>query len=105
MEHPKASEASNDILIEEEVQNVHPAIYDSIDSETVRDAIKKTRGSTGPSRLDADTWRRILMLGNSGTSGQDLRKAIPNDYVKIAQLNILKHFWLLVNNFGQTTWS
>ena len=37
--HPKASEAPNDILIEEEVQNVHPVIYDSIDSEMVRDAI------------------------------------------------------------------
>ena len=29
--HPKASEASNDILIGEEVENVHPVIYDSID--------------------------------------------------------------------------
>ena len=38
--HPKAS---NDILVEEEeVQNVHPVIYDSIDSEIVRDAIKKS---------------------------------------------------------------
>ena len=37
--HPKASEAPNDILIEEEVQNVHPVIYGSIDSEMVRDAI------------------------------------------------------------------
>ena len=92
MEHPKASEASNDILIEEEIQNVHPVIYDSIDSETVLDAIKKTRGSARPSRLDADTWRRILMLGNFATSGQDLRKAIPNNYVKVAQLNILKQF-------------
>ena len=46
--HPKASEASNDILIEEEVQNVHPVIYDSIDSKMVRDAIIKIRGSAGP---------------------------------------------------------
>ena len=62
--HPKASEASNDILIEEEVQNVHPVIYDSIDSELVRDTIKKTCGSADPSGLDADGWRRILMSGN-----------------------------------------
>ena len=47
--HPKASEASNDILIQEEVQKVHPVIYDSIDSEMVRGAIEKTRGSAGPS--------------------------------------------------------
>ena len=29
--HPKASQASNDILIGEEVENVHPVIYDSTD--------------------------------------------------------------------------
>ena len=52
--HPKASEASNGVLIAEEAQNLHSVIYDSIDSEMVRDAIKKTRGSAGPSGLDAD---------------------------------------------------
>ena len=42
----------------------------------VRDAVEKTRGSAGPSGLDVDGWRRILMLGNFGSSGEDLRKAI-----------------------------
>ena len=62
--HPKASEASSDTLVEEEVQKVYPVIYDSIDSEMVRDANEKTRGSAGPSSLDADGWRRNLMSGN-----------------------------------------
>ena len=44
----------------------------------VRDAIKKTRGSAGPSGLDADGWCRTLMSGNSGSSGEGLRKAIAN---------------------------
>ena len=69
--HLKASEASNDLLIEEEVQNVHPVIYDSTDSEMVIDAIEKTGLC-----LDADGCRRILMSGNFGSSGEDLRKAI-----------------------------
>ena len=60
----------------------------------VRDAIKKTRDTADHSGLDAAGWHRILMSGNFGTSGEDLRKAIAdmtNDYVKITQLNILKH--------------
>ena len=74
--HPNASEASSDTLVEEEVQKVYPVIYDSIDSEMVRDANEKTRGSAGPSSLDADGWRRNLMSGNFGSSGEDLRKEI-----------------------------
>ena len=51
-------------------------MYDCIGSEMVRDAIKKTRGSVGPSDLDTEAWRGILILRNFGTSGEDLRKAI-----------------------------
>ena len=74
--HPKAFEASNGILIEGEIQNLQNVIYDSIDSKMVRDTIIKTRGFAGPSGLDADGWRRILMLGNFDTSREDLRKVI-----------------------------
>ena len=36
----------------------------------------KTRGGSGPSGLDADGWRRILISQNFGKSNGDLRKAI-----------------------------
>ena len=62
--HPKAFEASKDILTEEKVQNVHPVIYDKIDLKMVKDAIEKSRGSAGLPGLDADGSHRILMLGN-----------------------------------------
>ena len=90
-EYPKASETSSDILIEEEIQNIHSAIYDSIDSEMVRDAIKKTRGSAGLSGLDGDGWRRILMLRNFGTSGEDLRKTIVDITKRLCKDNTVKH--------------
>ena len=89
--HPKACEASNDILIKEEVQNVHPVIYDSIDSEMVGDAIKKTRGSAGSSGLDADGWRRILMSGSFGISREDLRKTVADMTKRLRQDNTVKY--------------
>ena len=90
--HPKASEISNGIPIEEEeVQNVHPVIYDRIDSEMLKDVIKKTCGSADPLGLDADGWRRILMLENFGTSGEDLRKAIADMTKRLCQDNTVKH--------------
>lgn len=50
--YPKASKASNEILTEEEDQIIHPVIYESIDSDLVRDVIKKTRGSAETPYLD-----------------------------------------------------
>ena len=87
----KQPKASSDILIEEEVQNVHPVIYDSIDSEMVRDAIEKTRGSAGPLGLDTDGWRGILVSGNFDSSGVDLRKTIVDMTKRLCQDNTVKH--------------
>ena len=57
----------------------------------VRDAIEKTRGSAGPSGLDADGWRQILMSGNFGSSGEDLRKAIADMTKRLCRDNTVKH--------------
>ena len=87
----KHRKASNGILIEEDVQNVHPVIYDSIDSKMVRDAIIKTSGFAGPSGLDADGWRRSLMSRNFGTSGENLRKTIGDMTKRLRQDNTVKY--------------
>ena len=39
-------------------------------------AALKTRGSAGPSGLDADGWRRILVSKYFGSAGNDLRTSI-----------------------------
>ena len=36
----------------------------------------RTRGAAGPSGLDAEGWRRILISKNYGLIGKDLRTAI-----------------------------
>ena len=45
--HPRFSEASDDILLKEKSQEVHPVIYRSINSKIVNDATKKTRRAAG----------------------------------------------------------
>ena len=39
-----------------------------------KDTMKKTRGAAGPSGIDADQWRSILISGNFGNAGEGLRK-------------------------------
>ena len=74
--HPKASEALDDILLKEAPQEVHPIIYENINSEMVKDVIKKTRGAAGSLIINADGWRRILVSGNFTNVEENLRKSI-----------------------------
>ena len=60
--HPEASEASDDMLLKETPPEVHLVIYESINSEMVKDALKKTRGAAGSC---------ILISGNVGNVGDD----------------------------------
>ena len=52
--HLEASEASVDMLLKETPQEVHLVIYESINSEMVKYALKKTRGAAGRSEMDPD---------------------------------------------------
>ena len=40
------------------------------------EAAKTTQEGSGPSEMDADGWRRILVSRDYGDAGNDLRKAI-----------------------------
>ena len=43
----------------------------------------KTKGGSGPSELDADEWRKILLSMSYGTINADLRRAFVNVIKKI----------------------
>ena len=76
--HPKGKTASQDILLNGPLQNIHPAKFQSIDEEIIRKAAIRTNGDSGPSGMDVDGWRRILASNNFGASSSDLRKAFAN---------------------------
>ena len=70
--HPAAKPASSNALPTEscEPPQIHPVVYDSIDASTIRSAALNTKGSAGPSGLDAHCWRRLCTAFNSAS--QDL---------------------------------
>ena len=59
--HPPAQPAiSNALPLESpEPPQIHPVIFDSIDASTIRSSALATKGSAGPSGLDAHCWRRL----------------------------------------------
>ena len=74
--HPKCQMASQGILLNGLLQNVHPVKFQSIDEEMIRKAAIRTKGGSGPSGVDANDWHRILASNNFGISISDLRKGI-----------------------------
>ena len=76
MKHPQASAPDPIILLSDEAQNIHPVRYEDITAEEVRKATINTKGGSGPLRLDADGWHRILASNCFGDSSADLCRAI-----------------------------
>ena len=73
--HPEATTATEEILLPDEPEIMHPIKYDKIDAELIRKAAIKTKCGAGPSGIDGDGWRRILASKNFSRTSDDLCKA------------------------------
>ena len=74
--HPEGKQAEVQTLMKGEVPYFDPIIFHNIDESSIAKAAQRTKGAAGPSGLDADGWRRILVSKNYGKIGKDLRSAI-----------------------------
>ena len=70
--HPEAKPARAETLLDGEPPYFDPIVFTNIDDSSIATAALRTRGVAGPSGLDADGWRRILISKNYGTTGKDL---------------------------------
>ena len=61
MKHPHASEPDPTLLIDSNTPFVDPVMFESIAESTIVKSALRTKGSSGPSGLDAHGWRRILV--------------------------------------------
>ena len=74
--HPEAKAASENIMMTGELPHFDPVLFTNIDESSIAKAALRTRGAAGPSGMDADGWRRILISKNYGAAGKELRTAI-----------------------------
>ena len=81
--HPTSSELNEEVLLRGEKPSVHLVVFEDIDENMVKEAALKTKGSSDPSGLDADGWRKILVSKSYGTINGDLRRAFANVIKKI----------------------
>ena len=74
--HPDPSPLNESAVYDREEPNVHPVVFDVISAESVRIAALNTRGGAGPSGVDADGWRHILVSRSFGLPSDELRGEI-----------------------------
>ena len=74
--HPEANGADPSVLIDGQMPFVNTVMFHNITESTILKSALRTKGSGGPSGIDADGWRRILVSKNFGNVGIDLRCAL-----------------------------
>jgi hypothetical protein len=74
--HPPASEIKDECLLNGSVDQIPPNNFDLINAQLIYVAAMKTRGSPGPSGMDADIYRRIMCSKNCSSEGKTLREEI-----------------------------
>ena len=74
--HPEAREASLGSLLFGPVEDIPDSVFPEIDGEMVRDAALRTKGSGGPSGVDANGFRSLLACKSFKKSGTDLCNAV-----------------------------
>ena len=72
--HPHGKDADPEVLLPDIPEEIHPIKFHSIDAESVKKAILKTKGAAGPSGLNADGWKRVLTSNQFCNSSNDLCK-------------------------------
>ena len=74
--HPEPADICPGAVVNDIPDETHPVIFSTIDGKAIRKAAIKTKGSAGPSGLDADGWRHLLLSKNFRDDNEQLRNAL-----------------------------
>ena len=74
--HPKPAITTFEPLLSGPTQPVPSYFFDCIDEQTILKAAKETKGSGGPSGIDAEQFRRFVCSKNFAKEGKMLREEI-----------------------------
>ena len=81
--HPSPSEEFHeDSLMEGPLKETHDSYFDNIDEDLIKIATMRTKGAEGPSKMDADQYKVMLVSNKFKKEGKELRMQI----AKLAKL-------------------
>ena len=74
--HPVGRPKHEEMLLQGPIDLVDRASFFDFTGDSIQKAALRTKGAAGPSNLDAEGWRRILVSKSFGNSNTDLCKAL-----------------------------
>ena len=74
--HPDEASIQENSLLNGPILSIPDCFFDSIDEQSVMNAALRTKGSAGPSGMDAELYRRVLCSKNFGTACKTLREEV-----------------------------
>ena len=86
LKHSEGKEASQEMLLTDAQEIIHPIKFESINVEKLQKAAFKIQGGSGPLGMDADGWKRILTSKQFGKSSIDLCKTFAEVIKKICSI-------------------
>ena len=86
--HPQGSPASPSTILHGPMQKIEAVIFDGIDGEMIERCAKRTQGSSWPSGLDADGWKRILCAKQFKSKTEELCGSIADLARKLCSTHI-----------------
>ena len=88
LKHPEAKQAHQEAILQGPKRQIHSIVYEDIDEDLVKKTTMKTKEGCGPSGVDADNWRRILVSNQFGSSPLDLPTSIANSVKRLCNTDI-----------------
>ena len=74
--HPEPSPIEEHSLLFGPIEQVLPCVFDPIDEQSILKAAQSTKGACGPSALDADQYRHLLVSRKYKQEGKELREQL-----------------------------
>ena len=88
--HPEAADIADESLLYGPIDYISPGVFDLIEDKMIFNATTKTKGSAGPSGMDAELYRRILCSKNFKAEGKVLREEIALPSIFAERLYLLQ---------------
>ena len=82
--HPPPSLVNEDVLLQGPIDKVSPRYFDGIDETMIKNAARLTRGAAGPSNLDGEQFKMMLVSNKFKKEGKEMREQLATMAKKLA---------------------